>query len=64
MKGLDAVFIVTDWGILSVAAPHDSQARGVTSVIDQVILQEIVGRETPRGCLPGAAGIPHTSKPQ
>ena len=64
MKDLDAVFIVTDWGTLSVAAPQDSQARGVTSVIDQVILQEIVGREMPRGCLPGAAGIPHTSKLQ
>ena len=64
MKGLDAVFIVSDWDTLSVAATHDSQARGVTSVIDQVILQEIVGRETPRGCLPGEAGIPHTSKAQ
>ena len=64
MKGLDTIFIVTNWGTLSVAVLHDSQARGVTSLIDQVILQEIVGRETPRGCLPGAAGIPHTSKPQ
>ena len=58
MKGLDTVYTVTDWGTLSVAVPHDSQARGVTSVIDQVILQEIVGRETPRGCLPGQQASP------
>ena len=40
------------------------QAKDVTSAIDLAIWRDSAGRKTNEGCLPGAIGIPFTSKLQ
>ena len=64
MRGLNTVFAVTNWGTFNITVLPDLLVNDVISAIVQVTMQRIAGRETTKGCLPGAAGIPCTSKPQ
>ena len=64
MRDPNVVLIAINWDILNVAALHNLPDKGAIFVINQATMRRIVSRETAEGCLPGAADIPHISKPQ